>query len=107
MKRPKTSNKKISWFGIVSVFMLAIALVAGGVSTAHAASGSFDRSSYLPQLGDSDFDRAWISVSDSTANADTTAADSITVTIKALSSGESVTYKLKESGGSSTVFTTS
>jgi len=107
MKRPKTSNKKISWFGIVSVFMLAVALAVSVSTNAQAASGSFDRSSYLPQLGDSDFDRAWISVSDSTANADTTAADSITVTIKALSSGESVTYKLKESGGSSTVFTTS
>ncbi len=107
MKRPKTSNKKISWFGIVSVFMLAVALAVSVSTNAQAASGSFDRSSYLPQLGGSDFDRAWISVTDSTANTDSTAADSVTVTIKALSSGESITYKLKESGGSSTVFTTS
>ena len=87
--------------------MLAVALATCVTTNANAASGSFDRPSYLPQLGDNDFDRAWISVTDSTANADSTSADTVTVTIKALSSGESISYKLKESSGSSTVFTTS
>lgn len=104
MKRPKTSSKKISWFGIVSVFMLAVALVAGGVSTAQAATGSFDRDNYFPSYSDTnDFDRAWISVTDSTGNT-TNSQDTITVTVKAGSN--STSFVLKETGNTSTVFTT-
>ena len=104
MERPKTSNKKMSWFSIVSVFMLAIALVAGGVSSAQAATGSFDRDNYSPSYGDTnDFDRAWLSVTDSSGNT-TSSQDTITVTVKAGSN--STSFVLKETGGTTTVFTT-
>jgi len=103
MERPKINSKKISWFSIVSVFMLAIALVAGGVSTAQAATGSFDRDSYFPSYSDTnDFDRAWISVTDSSATG--SAPDTITVTVKA--GANSTSFVLKETGGTTTVFTT-
>ena len=105
MKRPKISSKKISWFTIASVFLLAIAIAVGGVSAAQAASGSFDRDKYLPSLGDStnDFDRAWFSVTDSAANT-TSVQDTLTVTVKSGTSEAS--FVLKESGTNSTVFTT-
>ncbi len=104
MKRPKTSNKKISWFSIASVFLLAIALAVGVTSNAQAASGSFDRDNYLPSYSDTnDFDRAWISVTDSSGNT-TSSQDTITVTVKAGSN--STSFVLKETGNTSTVFTT-
>ncbi len=104
MKRPKTSNKKISWFSIASVFLLAIALAVGVSTNAQAASGSLDRDNYLPSYGDTDdFDRAWISVTDSSANT-SNSPDTITVTVKAGSN--STSFVLKETGGTTTVFTT-
>ncbi len=104
MERPKTSNKKMSWFSVVSVFMLAIALAVGVTSTAQAASGSFDRDNYFPSYGDTnDFDRAWLSVTDSSGNT-TSSRDTITVTVKAGSN--STSFVLQETGGTTTVFTT-
>jgi len=104
MKRPKTSSKKISWFSIASVFLLVIALAVGVSTNAQAASGSFDRDSYFPSYGDTnDFDRAWISVTDSSGNT-TSSPDTITVTIKAGSN--STSFVLKETGNTTTVFTT-
>ena len=103
MKRPKINSKKISWFSIVSVFMLAIALAVGVPTNAHAASGSLDRDSYLPSLSNTgDFDRAFISVTDSTITGATT--ETITVTVKAATN--STTFVLRETGATSTVFTT-
>ncbi|MCF6147828.1 MAG: hypothetical protein E3K37_04125 [Candidatus Kuenenia sp.] len=98
MKRPKV-NVKLSWFGLAGFLFLMLALVMGVASSAKAATGSFDRNHYLPQLGDNDYDRVWIMVEDSTATGTT-----IDVTIQATSSGESATYTLV--GGSSTAFTT-
>jgi len=104
MKRPKTSNKKISWFGIASVFLLAVALAVGVTSSAQAATGSFDRDKYLPSLSDTEnYDRAWITVTDSSGNS-TNSPDTITVSIKAGSN--SAAFTLKETGGTTTVFTT-
>jgi len=104
MERPKINSKKISWFSIVSVFMLAIALAVGVSTNAQAASGSFDRDNYFPSYSDTnDFDRAWISVTDSSGNT-TNSQDTITVTVKAGSN--STSFVLKETGGTSTVFTT-
>ena len=106
MERPKTSNKKMSWFGIVSVFLLAIATAVGVSTNAQAASGSFDRDTYLPDLTSSgnDFDRAWISVTD--ASITSTNTDTITVTIKAMGTTNYSTFVLKETAATSTVFTT-
>ena len=104
MKRPKTNSKKISWFSVVSVFMLAIALVAGVSASAQAATGSFDRDNYLPSYSDTnDFDRVWLSVTDSAANT-TSSQDTTTVTVK--SSTSSATFVLKETGATTTVFST-
>ncbi len=104
MKRPKISSKKISWFSIVSVFMLAIALAVGVSTNAQAATGSLDRDNYFPSYSDTnDFDRAWISVTDSSGNT-TNSQDTITVTVKAGSN--STSFVLKETGGTTTVFTT-
>lgn len=104
MKRPKTSNKKISWFSIASVFLLAIALAVGVSTNAQAATGSFDRDNYFPSYGDTnDFDRAWISVTDSSGNT-TGSPDTITVTVKAGSN--STSFVLQETGNTTTVFTT-
>lgn len=98
MKRPGL-NVKGNWLSMAGVLFLMLALVMGVASSAKAATGSFDRDHYLPQLGTSDYDRAWIMVEDSTATGTT-----ISVTIQALTSGESATYTLV--GGSSTAFTT-
>lgn len=98
MKRPGL-NLKGNWLSMAGVLFLMLALVMGVASNAKAATGSFDRDHYLPQLGTSDYDRAWIMVEDSTATGTT-----ISVTIQALTSGESATYTLV--GGSSTAFTT-
>ncbi|MBE7445568.1 MAG: hypothetical protein HS132_10075 [Planctomycetia bacterium] len=83
MKRPKikNSNKGIL-FGLPSMLLLVFVFTLSMVSNAIAASGSFDRESYVPSFGDSnDFDRAWISVVDSTANT-SSGLDTITVTVK-------------------------
>ena len=104
MERPKINSKKISWFSVVSVFMLAIALAVGVSTNAQAASGSFDRDNYFPSYSDTnDFDRAWLSVTDSAGNT-TSIQDTITVTVKAGSN--STSFVLKETGGTTTVFTT-
>ncbi|HHT9113206.1 MAG: carboxypeptidase regulatory-like domain-containing protein [Planctomycetes bacterium] len=103
MKRPKINSKKISWFSIASVFLLAVALAVGVTTSAQAATGSFDRDGYLPDLGSSDFDRAWISVTDSAGNT-TSSPDTVTVTVKAGS--VSTSFVLKETGNTSTVFST-
>ena len=105
MERPKTKSKKISWFSIASVFLLAIALAVGMATNVHAASGSFDRDNYLPDLGSSDQDRAWITVTDSSGNT-TSSADDFDVTIKNATQNVFSTFKLKETGGTTTVFTT-
>ncbi len=105
MERPKVKRKKTSWFSITSVFLLAIALAVGMTTSVHAASGSFDRDGYLPDLGSSDQDRAWITVTDSTGNT-TNSADDIDVTIKNVTQNVFSTFKLKETGGTTTVFTT-
>src|SRR3990170_4745743 len=105
MKRPKTSNKKISWFSIASVFLLAVTLAVGVYTNAQAATGKFDRDNYFPSYDDtSDFDRAWISVTDSSGNT-SNSPDTITVTVKA-SATNATTFILKETGGTTTVFTT-
>ncbi len=108
MKRPKTSSKKMSWFNIAGVFLLAVALAVGATTSAQAASGSFDRDAYVPPVegSNSDFERAWITVTDSTANLNTSSVDNITVTIKSSSTGVSATYKLYETGPGSSTFTT-
>ncbi|MBI2471657.1 MAG: carboxypeptidase regulatory-like domain-containing protein [Planctomycetes bacterium] len=103
MKRPKIISKKTSWFSIASVFLLAVALAVGVTTSAQAATGSFDRDSYLPDLGSSDYDRAWISVTDSAGNT-TSSRDTITATVKAGSN--STSFVLQETGGTTTVFTT-
>src|SRR3989304_7325266 len=103
MKRPKMNSKKRSWFSVVSVFMLAIALAVGVTTSAQAATGSFDRNNYLPSLSDTnDFDRAFISVTDTSITTATT--DSITVTVKAGANEQE--FVLKETGATTTVFTT-
>ncbi len=106
MKRPKTiGNKKRIWFGIASIFLLVIAFALSTSSSSMAATGRFDRDSYLPSYGDTnDFDRAWISVTDSSGNV-SSSPDTITVTIKA---GSNLTsFILKETGGTTSVFTSS
>ena len=75
----------------------------GVASSAKAATGSFDRDAYLPSLNDTnDYDRAWLSVTDTSITTSTT--DTITVTVKAGSN--SISYVLLETGATSTVFTT-
>ncbi|MDQ1271804.1 MAG: hypothetical protein QG591_434, partial [Planctomycetota bacterium] len=104
MKRPNItfSNKRI-WFGLSSIFLLVVAFVVGMASSSMAATGSFDREGYLPSLGDtSDFDRAWISVTDSTANT-SSSQDTITVTVK--TSTNATSFILKETGTNTGVFT--
>ncbi|HHT9138658.1 MAG TPA: hypothetical protein ACFYEK_15615, partial [Candidatus Wunengus sp. YC60] len=103
MKRPKTSSKKTSWFNIASVFLLAVTLAMGVTTSAQAATGSFDRDAYLPPLSDTnDYDRAFITVTDSSVTTATT--DTITVSIKAGSNV--IDFVLKETGATTTVFTT-
>ncbi len=104
MKRPNItfSNKRI-WFGLSSIFLLVVAFAVGMASNSMAATGSFDREGYLPSLGDtSDFDRAWISVTDSTANT-SSSQDTITVTVK--TSTNATSFILKETGTNTGVFT--
>ena len=106
MKRPKTNTKKISWFSIAGVFLLAIALAVGVCTNAQAATGSFDRDAYLPSLSDTnDFDRAFITVTDTSVT--TVAVDTITVSVKAVGSNNEVSFVLRETGGTTSVFTTS
>src|SRR3990167_1794807 len=103
MKRPKTNTKKLSWFSIASVFLLAIALAVGVCTNAHAATGSFDRDKYLPALSSTnDYDRVFVSVTDSSIT--TTSVDTITVSIKAGSNA--IDFILRETGATTTVFTT-
>ena len=66
----------------------------------------FDRNNYLPSLGDqNDYDRAWITVIDTSPAANTTGSqDTIIVTIKA--GFNSIAFILKETGGATAVFTT-
>src|SRR3972149_4345286 len=106
MKRPKTNTKKLSWFSIASVFLLAIALAVGVCTNAQAATGSFDRDKYLPALSSTDdYDRAFISVTDSSIT--TISVDTITVTVRAGAAGANeVDFILRETGGTTTVFTT-
>src|SRR3972149_6238775 len=100
MKRPKTNTKKLSWFSIAGVFLLAIALAVGVCSNAQAATGSFDRDKYLPSLSSTnDYDRAFLSVTDSSVT--TTTLDTITVSIKA--GTNAVDFVLKETGATTTV----
>ena len=87
------------------MFLLAIALAVGVCTNAQAATGTFDRSNYFPSLGDTnDFDRVFITVTDTSVTAVTT--DTITVTVKAVPSNNEAAFVLKETGGSTTVFTT-
>ena len=66
MERPKTKSKKTSWFGYAGVFLLLLFVAFGMQNYASAASGSLDRNNYLPARDDTtDFDRAWITVTDS------------------------------------------
>ena len=105
MKRPKTNSKKISWFSIASVFLLAAALAVGVCTNAQAVTGSLDRDNYFPSLGDTnDFDRAFITVTDTSIT--TVAIDTITVTVKAVGSNNEVAFVLQETGGTTSVFTT-
>src|SRR5574337_375749 len=104
MKRPKTiSSKRRIWFSMASIFLLVFAFAVSIASNSMAATGSFDRDGYFPDLGSSDFDRAWISVTDSSGDT-TNSPDTITVTVKAGSN--STSFVLKETGNTSTVFTT-
>ncbi|MCZ7624221.1 MAG: carboxypeptidase regulatory-like domain-containing protein [Candidatus Kuenenia sp.] len=102
MKRPGL-NLKGNWLSMAGVLFLMLALVMGVASNAKAATGSFDSDPYLPSLNDTnDFDRAWLSVTDTSITTSTT--DEITVTVKAGSN--SISYVLLETGATSTVFTT-
>src|SRR3989338_3763944 len=99
MKRPKTNTKKLSWFSIASVFLLAIALAVGVCTNAQAATGSFDRDKYLPSLSNTnDYDRAFLSVTDSSVT--TTSVDTITVTVRAWTN--ETDFILRETGGTTT-----
>ena len=57
----------------------------------------------MPDIGSSDYDRAWLSVTDTSGNI-TDAQDTIIVSIKA--GVNTVPFTLKETGGTTTVFTT-
>ncbi|BBO19301.1 conserved hypothetical protein [Candidatus Brocadia pituitae] len=106
MKRPrKLISGKEKWFGITSIFLLVVAIVMSISSSSMAATGSFDRRSYSPSFSDTnDFDRAWLSVVDSTANT-TSSQDTISVTVK--TSANSTSFVLKETGTGTGVFSTS
>src|SRR3989339_1148977 len=105
MKRPQTNTKKLSWFSIAGVFLLAIALAAGVCTNAQAATGSLDRDNYLPPLSNTnDFDRAFIKVTDTSIL--TVAVDTIEVTVKAVPSNNEASFLLRETGGTTSVFTT-
>lgn len=77
--------------------------------TLQTPEGGFDREYYLPSLSDTnDFDRAWISVTDPSANT-TNSQDLITITIRNehLPPGlTSISFILKETGDNTSVFTT-
>ena len=104
MKRPGL-NLKGNWLSMAGVLFLMLALVMGVASSAKAATGSLDREKYLPSVDDaSDYDRVWFSVTDSSGNT-TNSQDTITVTVKA--GANSASFILKETGGTTTVFTTS
>lgn len=105
MKRPrKLISGKEKWFGITSIFLLVVAFVMSISSSSMAATGSFDRGSYSPSFSDTnDYDRAWISVVDSTANT-SSSQDTITVTVK--TSANSTSFVLKETGTNTGVFST-
>ena len=74
-------------------------------TNAQAATGSLDRDNYFPSLSDTnDFDRAFITVTDTSVT--TVAVDTITVSVKAVGSNNEVSFVLKETGGTTSVFTT-
>ena len=103
MQKPK-SIKKVTLFTLTRIFLLILTIMAGVTSNAWAATGSFDRDNYLPSLDDvNDYDRAWISVTDSSANV-TSSQDTISVSIKA--GINTISFVLKETGGTTAVFTT-
>ena len=78
--------------------------MSGVTSNAWAATGSFDRNNYLPSLNDAnDYDRAWLSVTDTTANV-TSSQDTLQVSVKA--GINTISFALKETGGTTAVFTT-
>ncbi|TVM04366.1 MAG: hypothetical protein CV087_00275 [Candidatus Brocadia sp. WS118] len=106
MKRPrKMSSNKGKWFSITSIFLLVVAFALSMSSNSMAATGSLDRGSYSPSFSDTnDFDRAWISVVDSTANT-SSAVETITVTVK--TSTNAASFVLKETGTGTGVFTSS
>lgn len=103
MKRPrKMSRNKGKWFSITGVFLLVVAFALSVSSSSMAATGSFDRESYSPSFSDTnDYDRAWLSVVDSTANT-SSSQDAITVTVK--TSANSTSFVLKETGTNTGVF---
>ena len=89
---------------LVWIMFLAAAIIVSHLTSVNGATGSFDRESYFPSYGDTnDFDRAWLSVTDSSGNT-TSSQDTITVTVKAGSN--STSFVLKETGSTTTVFTT-
>ncbi len=94
-------RKKISIIPLV--LLLVIVFVVCVATNGKAATGSLGRGSYLPSYGDTnDYDRAWISVVDSTANT-SSARDTITVTVK--TSANTTSFVLKETGTNTGVFT--
>lgn len=96
-------RKKGVWLGMSSIFLLAVAFALSIATNSMAATGSFDRESYLPSLGDTnDFDRAWISVTDDTADT-SSSQDTVTVTVK--TSTNTTSFVLKETGTDTGVFT--
>ncbi len=90
MKRPKSFKKRIS-FGIASFFLLALALMFSINAHSEAATATFDREIYCPPSGNSstDFERAWISVTDTTATTNT-----LSVVVKNITSGVTANYLL-------------
>lgn len=73
-------------------------------STEGKPTGSFDRDNYFPSLSDqNDYDRAWVSVTDPSANI-TSSQDTIIVTIKC--GAHFTPFILKETGGATSLFTT-
>lgn len=106
MKRPKTmSSKTRVWFSLASIFLLVIAFAVSAASNSMAATGSFDRGGYLPDLGTNDYDRSWITVTDSASNT-TSERDTVTVTINVRGTSNFTTFKLQETGTGTGVFTT-
>jgi len=103
MKRPK-AREKLSIISMCGMLFLMLAFIMGTASDARAASGSFDRTDYMPSSDDTDdHDRVWFSITDSSGNT-TSSPDTITATVKA-SDSNSTSFVLKETSGSSTVFT--